>query len=132
MNRRSPLAGATSDRPAAIFAVSAAKPAERRTTRSGRAASRAAAFSPDGPGTHRRRPLTPLSVSSMSMAEPAGRGAPPLVLSLGHGYFAAASASAFSLASSSTSEGTSISRLRILPVGPLGSSSRNHTWRGYL
>jgi hypothetical protein len=31
-----------------------------------------------------------------------------------------------------TSEGTSISRLRILPVGPFGSSSTNHTLRGYL
>ena len=31
-----------------------------------------------------------------------------------------------------TSAGTSISRLRILPVGPLGSSSMNQTWRGYL
>ena len=28
--------------------------------------------------------------------------------------------------------GGSISRLRILPVGPLGSSSTNHTLRGYL
>jgi hypothetical protein len=28
--------------------------------------------------------------------------------------------------------GARISRLRILPVGPLGSSSTNHTWRGYL
>ena len=28
--------------------------------------------------------------------------------------------------------GGSISRLRILPVGPLGRSSTNHTWRGYL
>ena len=28
--------------------------------------------------------------------------------------------------------GTAISRLRILPVGPLGSSSRNQTTRGYL
>ncbi len=35
-------------------------------------------------------------------------------------------------APASTSEGTSISRLRILPVGPLGSSSMNHTLRGYL
>ena len=32
----------------------------------------------------------------------------------------------------STSDGTSISRLRILPVGPLGSSSRNQIVRGYL
>jgi hypothetical protein len=31
-----------------------------------------------------------------------------------------------------TCSGTSISRLRILPVGPLGSSSRNQTRRGYL
>jgi hypothetical protein len=31
-----------------------------------------------------------------------------------------------------TSLGTSISRLRILPVGPLGSSSTNQTRRGYL
>ena len=30
------------------------------------------------------------------------------------------------------STGGLISRLRILPVGPLGSSSSNHTWRGYL
>jgi hypothetical protein len=28
--------------------------------------------------------------------------------------------------------GTSIARLRIFPVGPFGSSSTNHTWRGYL
>ena len=28
--------------------------------------------------------------------------------------------------------GTSISRLRILPVGPFGSSSTSQTWRGYL
>ena len=28
--------------------------------------------------------------------------------------------------------GTSIARLRILPVAPFGSSSTNHTWRGYL
>ena len=28
--------------------------------------------------------------------------------------------------------GHAISRLRILPVGPFGSSSRNQTWRGYL
>jgi flagellar biosynthesis GTPase FlhF len=28
--------------------------------------------------------------------------------------------------------GTAISRLRILPVGPFGSSGTSHTWRGYL
>ena len=32
----------------------------------------------------------------------------------------------------STFSGTSISRLRILPVGPLGSSSTNQILRGYL
>jgi len=32
----------------------------------------------------------------------------------------------------STFSGTSISRFRILPVGPLGSSSTNQTLRGYL
>ncbi len=31
-----------------------------------------------------------------------------------------------------TDAGASISRLRILPVGPLGSASTNHTCRGYL
>ena len=31
-----------------------------------------------------------------------------------------------------SSSGISIARLRILPVGPFGSSSTNHTCRGYL
>jgi hypothetical protein len=31
-----------------------------------------------------------------------------------------------------TDAGALISRLRILPVGPFGSSSTSHTWRGYL
>ena len=36
------------------------------------------------------------------------------------------------LSQASTEAGLSISRLRILPVGPLGSSSMNQTTRGYL
>jgi hypothetical protein len=38
----------------------------------------------------------------------------------------------YELVEASAFSGTSISRLRILPVGPLGSSSTNHTLRGYL
>jgi hypothetical protein len=38
----------------------------------------------------------------------------------------------YELVETSAFSGTSISRLRILPVGPFGSSSTNHTLRGYL
>jgi hypothetical protein len=48
------------------------------------------------------------------------------------GRWCAWSESGYEPVEASTFSGTSISRFRILPVGPLGSSSTNQTLRGYL
>ena len=105
----------------------------RRATLSGRVASFAADLAIERPGSQRATPPIVASVSRTSSPPVAdGRSSgtscrpEPLLDARLRVSVAATGQPAW------TASGTSISRFRIFPVGPIGSSSTNQILRGYL